>query len=507
MSYVLGVDIGSTSSKAILASAQGEVIATAACPHAVAMPHPGWAEHDADRVWWHDVRRLARQLLADKGLEVTAVCVSGIGPCALVTGTDSRPLRPAILYGIDTRASHEIEILAQRLGPTPILDTCGSALTSQAVGPKLLWLQEHEPSVWQAARRLYMASSFIVQRLCGAYILDHHSASQAVPLYDLRRQSWHRDWAQSLAGPIQLPELVWPMEQVGRVSAAAAADTGITEGAVVCAGSIDAWAEAVSVGMRDPGDTCVMYGSTTFLVQQVETFSPDPRLWTTAGILPGSITVAAGMATTGSVTNWFRDLCGGPSWASLFAAAERVEPGSMGLLVLPYFAGERTPIFDARARGAIIGLTLRHQRPALFRAILEGVAYGIRHNLEVMGQVTGLPPRLLATGGGSMHRLWLQIVSDVTGYTQTVPHTDASAAHGAVLMAIGDGGATSRSRGDEQRVVEPQRRLRRQYDEIYQLYRAAYEQARSTMHGLARVQEAAGREGGGAAVGGHGEQV
>ncbi|HUY96101.1 MAG TPA: FGGY family carbohydrate kinase [Verrucomicrobiae bacterium] len=494
MGLLLGVDIGSSSSKAVLASGDGEVLATAERAHAVERPAPGWAEHDADGTWWGDTKRLCHDLGLGPRHRVAAVCVSGIGPCLLLADSAGRPLRPAILYGIDTRAVAQIRALGRRLGSRRILEVCGSPLTSQAVGPKLAWVQQHEPDVWARSRRFYMASSYVVHRLCGAYVLDHHSASQCVPMYDLGRLTWHHPWAQRLAGSVRLPRLVWPAEQVGTVSAAAERSTGITRGAAVCAGTIDAWAESVSVGVREPGDTCLMYGSTTFLVQQVGAPRPDPRLWTTVGVRPGTLTLAAGMATTGSVTEWLRQLMGSPPWPALYAEAERVPPGSLGLVTLPYFAGERTPIFDGDARGLIIGLSLEHGRGALFRSLLEGVAFGVRHNLEVMGEVSGLVPRLLATGGGARNRPWLQIVSDVTGLPQRAPGAVTSAAHGDMLLArsLLPSAGPAAVPEPEGELIRPDPTAAAAYADGYDVYRRLYPRTRGLMHRTAALQRRAG---------------
>ncbi|XVQ09878.1 FGGY family carbohydrate kinase [Spirillospora sp. CA-255316] len=268
MNLLLGVDIGTSGSRGVLVTPEGEVVATASRDHAVSSPHPGWAEHDARTVWWDDFTAITRELLArGRGSGVAAVGLSGIGPCALPATASGEPLRPAILYGVDTRAVAEIAGQTERYGADTILRRAGSPLTSQAVGPKLAWLRRHEPEVWARTRRLFMASSYLVHELTGAYVLDHHSASQCTPLYDLGAGAWIEDWAEEIAPGLELPPLLWPGEVAGTVHAGAAAATGLPEGVPVIAGTVDAWAEAVSVGVTAPGDTMLMYGTTMFLVQ------------------------------------------------------------------------------------------------------------------------------------------------------------------------------------------------------------------------------------------------
>lgn len=353
----LGIDIGTSSSKGVLVSSDGTIVAEAVRAHSVSTPFPGWAEQDAESVWWSDFVSIVGELIA-VGKPLDALAVSGIGPCLLPTDRAGTPLRPAILYGIDTRATSEVAELNEEFGADAILAHGGSPLTSQALGPRLRWLARHEPRVFDGTELILMAGSFLIHRLTGAYVLDHQSASQCNPLYDLHRREWSIDWAEKIAPGIALPDLCWSNEVIGWVTDAAAAATGLPAGLPVTGGAIDAWAEAVSVGVSAPGDTMLMYGTTMFLSQVVTTPHPHPGLWNVDGTLPATYMLAAGMATSGAVTDWLRNLFGG-EFAELSAAAADVPAGSRGLLVLPYFAGERTPLFDPDARGMIAGLTLR----------------------------------------------------------------------------------------------------------------------------------------------------
>jgi sugar (pentulose or hexulose) kinase len=238
---VIGVDIGTSSSKGVLVDLDGRVVASHVVEHAVQRPGPGRFEMDA-RVWWEEFVAIARQL---GGAGVQAVGVSGMGPCVLLADEDDEPLRPAILYGIDTRAGRQIERLNERYGADEIVRRCGSALSSQAAGAKVAWVADEEPDLFARARRLYMPSSYLARRLTGEYVLDHHSASQCTPLYDWLEHDW---WAHEIAGPIELPPLRWPGDAAGTVTAEAAAATGLPEGIPVITGTVDAWSDALSVG-------------------------------------------------------------------------------------------------------------------------------------------------------------------------------------------------------------------------------------------------------------------
>jgi len=494
---LLGVDIGTSASKGVLVDRSGTVVATATRPHEVSTPLPGWVEHDADAVWWNDFVAITRSLL--DALDATdappeALAVSGIGPCLLPADGAGRPLRPAILYGVDTRATRQIADLTAEFGADAILARAGTPLSSQAVGPKFRWLAEHEPDVWKRTELFFMASSYLVHRLTGRYVLDHHSASQCDPMYDLRAAGWAPDWASRVAPGLTLPSLAWPTEVVGAVTAHAARETGLPAGLPVTAGTVDAWAEAASVGVDEPGDTMVMYGTTMFLVQVLADPRPHPGLWTTRGVLPGTYCLAAGMATSGAVTDWLRRLVGG-DFDTLVSEAAAVPAGSRGLLLLPYFAGERTPLFDPDARGVVAGLTLAHGRAELYRAALEGVAYGVRHNLEVMRAAGGHAGRLVAVGGGTRGSLWTRIVSDVVRAEQQVPrHTIGAALGDAMLAATALGlsvDADAWNPVDATVSVDPANAA--VYDEFYARYRELYPATADIAHFLAAQQHAAAR--------------
>lgn len=490
---LLGIDIGTSSSKGVLVSAGGRILARASRPHPTSTPHPGWVEHDAETVWWQDFRGLVRELLpAAEGRALAGLGVSGIGPVLLPADHAGAPLRPAILYGVDTRATAEIAELDAELGAEEILRHGGSALSSQAVGPKIRWLAKHEPQVWRRTEMLLMCGSYLVHRLTGRYVLDHHSASQCDPLYDLNAMQWSREWARKITADVPLPELSWPTEVAGYVGDRAAAETGLPVGLPVTAGTIDAWAEATSVGVRRPGDVMLMYGTTMFFVEVVTDPRPHPALWATCGAYPGTYTLAAGMATSGAVTEWLRSLLKG-EFADLVERASTVPAGSRGLLLLPYFAGERTPILDPDARGLLAGLTTGHGDAELYRAALEGIAYGVRHNLEAMAGAGGEATRLVAVGGGTQGGLWTRIVSDVTGRDQEIPAETMGACLGdAMLAAVATGVTTDPDDWNPIiRTIRPEQANIERYDRYYQHYRELYPATVRTAHFLAAEQRAA----------------
>ena len=319
------------------------------------------------------------------------------------------------------------------------------------------WLADDEPEVWAATRRVYGASSFVVSRLTGEYVLDHHSASHWAPLYDVYRNAWIDEWVEQVAPGVPLPRLVWPQEVCGAVSREAAAATGLPEGTPVAAGSIDSWCEVVASGLRGPGEGLLVYGTSMFLIEVHSPARPDARLWTTVGFTPGSTNLAAGVASAGALTAWLRDLAGDVDYDVLYAEAAAAGLGAGGLLALPYFAGERTPLFDPDLRGAILGLTAAHGRGHLFRALMEAAAFAVRHNLETMREAGATIAALRSSGGGAGGALWPRIVSDVTGVAQDVREGPSRAGVGAALLAaIAVGAATLQIRWPQPTVrVEP----------------------------------------------------
>lgn len=488
---LLGVDIGTSSSKGVLVTREGTILARAYREHGTSSPCPGWFEHDAETVWWQDFRAIVRELLsACAPQRVDAVGISGIGPTLLPADSYGNPLRPAILYGVDTRASSEIDELTEELGNEAILRHAGTVLSSQAVGPKFRWLANHEPEVYKRTELFLMCSSYLVHRLTGEYVLDHQSASQAVPMYDLAARQWS-PWAERVAPGIELPRLVWPTDIAGRITAVAAAETGLPQGIPVTGGVVDAWSEAFSAGVAEPGATMIMYGTTMFLIDVLTDPLPRQGLWTTCGAVPGTYTLAAGMATSGSITDWLRRISG-RDYAELAALAAGAPAGSKGLLLLPYFAGERTPMFDPDARGMLAGLTLGHGIGELYRAALEGIAYGVRHNLETMRAAGGAASRLVAVGGGTTGGLWTQIVSDVTGAEQQVPAETVGACFGNAMLAAVAVGDSPRGWNPIVRTVTPDARRYESYNEYYRRYRELYPATEQIAHFLAEQQRLSG---------------
>ena len=451
--FTLGIDIGTFESKGVIADHAGKIVAQASTPHEMIVPRPGWAEHRADQDWWGDFVTLSRKLLADSGInptQIKAVATSAIGPCMLPVDAAGTPLMNGVLYGVDTRAHAEIDQLNHQIGAENILDRCGNALTSQSVGPKILWLKNQRPDLYAKTARILTSTSYIVWKLTDNYVIDHYTAANFSPLYDVGK----RDWIDGLAPDIipleKLPKLLWSTEIAGHITTDAARETGLTAGTPVTTGTIDAAAEAVSVGVQSTGDMMMMYGSTIFIITLTDQRVTDPALWYAPWLTPDIHASMAGLATSGTLTHWFRDqfaheLSRGDAFATLAAEAETSPPGAKGLLMLPYFSGERTPIHDTHAKGALFGLNLTHTRGDLYRALIEGIAYGTNHVIETYAKADQRPQRVLAVGGGTQNRLWLQATSDISGLDQIVCEKTNGASYGNAFLAATTIGAVQPS--------------------------------------------------------------
>jgi len=499
-SLVLGIDVGTTSTKAVLADPRdGRVLAQASEPVPLSSPYPGWAEADPAQ-WWANLAAVVPRVLdaaSAGGAPVTAgdiaaVATTGMVPAVLAVDGEGRPLRAAILQN-DARAVAEIRELGAALPGLDFVTRTGSALTQQSVAPTLAWLARHEPGVRAATRHVLGSYDWLAVALGARPHVERNWALES-GLFDLATGDLIGEIAAAAGiDPAILPHAVDPGTVVGAVSAAAARHAGLRAGTTLVAGGADHVLSAYAAGLAQPGDWLVKLGGAGDILVVSETPLVDERLYLDAHPKRGLWLPNGCMATSGSLIRWFQAVSGGASVADL--EAEAAAATAAELICLPYFLGEKSPVHDPDLRGAFLGLHLGHTRGELYRAILEAIAYGFRHHMEIFGE-RGV--RLAATArvsnGGSKSRVWKQILADALGVTlEPVVDHPGAALGAAVAAGVGAGlvpgwaaatdNATLVTLGEP---VVPDATLAGRYQQSYRLYRDAATALAPISHQLAR---------------------
>ena len=384
--YFMGIDIGSSETKGILMDESWKPIHTCTAQHVMENPAPHYFEHDAEGVWWHDFCAVSQALLAETGIspaEIAGVGASVLGCDCLPVDEHCRPLRKAILYGIDARCQGEIEWLTEHFGEDGVIERFGHPVCSDDVAAKILWVKNHEPEVYAKTYKFLTGSSFITAKLTGNYVIDQFLAKAAFrPLY---REDGSINEAECglFCRPDQLCEPRVVTDLAGHVTAEAAKETGLLPGTPVIVSSGDSTSEAVSVGIVQPGEVMFQFGSSLFFYYCADHAVTDPRVHGGNYTVPGTYSVSGGTNAAGTLTRWVRDTffdlveqekAGGPN--AFAAMTDYLPESSEGLICLPYLAGERMPINDPNAKGVLFGLTLNHDRGHIYRAALEGASYG-----------------------------------------------------------------------------------------------------------------------------------
>ena len=495
MKFFLGIDIGTYESKGILTDKDGNVIASATNPHKMLVPEPGWAEHRPEEDWWNDFVKITKKILKASKInpsDISCIATSAIGPCMLPVSNEGYPLMNAVLYGVDTRAEKEIKELNREVGKEKILQNCGNALTSQSVGPKILWLKKNCPEIYKKAGKILSSTSYLVQKLTGESVIDHYTAANFTPLYDIKNLKWTDALTKNIIEIERLPKLMWTTEIAGYVSKAASKETGLAIETPVTVGTIDAAAEAISVGVCSAGDMMMMYGSTIFIIQVTNEKIIDGRLWYAPWLFKGLHGSMAGLATSGTLTHWFRDnfakeIPKDKAFEILAAEAAQSPPGSKGLIVLPYFSGERTPIHDPKARGTIFGLDLTHNRGDIFRAFLEGIAMGTAQVFETYEAIGQKPKKVMAVGGGTKNNIWMQATSDFSQIDQVISEKSTGASYGnAFLAALAVGAVSQRDITNWNPALS---KIKTQHSTLHaeknKLFRQLYERSKEIAHAVA----------------------
>jgi xylulokinase len=495
MPALLGLDIGTTSTIGILID-ENRTLATASRPSELISLHANWAEEEPD-LWWSNVRAVIHELLETAGLAggaVAAVGATGMVPAVVLLDREGRVLRRSMQQN-DARAIPEIAAMRRRMPAARFFAATGGSINQQAVAPKLQWVAHHEPKLFGRIATVLGSYDYIVHRLTGSRGVEHNWALES-GLMDFERHAFTEELVaaagidRSLLPPIRASH-----EIAGRVTAHAAAETGLATGTPVVAGSADHVASAYVAGAVAGGDLVLKFGGAGDILLATDRPVTDPRLFIDYHLVPGLYFSNGCTATAGSLLNWLvRELAGHEqaaaaaaklsihAWLDRLAAA--VPAGADGLVLLPYFLGEKTPLHDPFARGTLVGLGLHHRLAHIWRAALEGVVFGFRHHLDVFHELGLTVRQVLACDGGASSDLWLQIAADVLGRpVRRIERHPGSCLGAAYIAGYGSGQFKDLSGVsayvEAGRLFEPDPQRRHLYDHVYRNYRETYERLKT----------------------------
>jgi len=438
--YFLGIDTSTTSSKALLIDEQGDVVAVASNPHTLQTPKPLWSEQDP-REWWGAASASIRSVLEKAGISgdrIGAVGLTGQMHGLVLLDEAGNVLRPAILWN-DQRTQSQCDEIHERIGREKFIQITGNVALTGFTAPKILWVKENEPGVFAKAKHVLLPKDYIRYKLTGEHAMDKADGAGTV-LFDLKKRNWSEEVLNELGIEVSwMPRTFEGPEFTGYVTEEGAALTGLKAGTPVAAGGGDQAAQAVGGGVVEPGIVGLTVGTSgvVFASTPSALIEPEGRLHAFCHAVPGVWHFMGVMLSAAGSLQWYRDmLAPGVSFDDLLKEAEAIPAGSEGLQFLPYLSGERTPHPDPLARGAFIGLTLRHGRAHMIRAVLEGVAFGLKDSFTLI-QNTGLGEitQVRASGGGTKGALWRQIIASALEAELVTVNTTEGAAYGAALLA------------------------------------------------------------------------
>jgi xylulokinase len=489
MATLIGVDVGTSGTRALAVTTDGELVAEANRPHELLTPRPGWSEQDPGQ-WW-DAAQAALAEVAAAAEDVVGLGLTGQMHGSVFLDSAGDVIRPALLWN-DQRTAAECAEITERVGAERLLEIAGNPALTGFQAPKVLWLARHEPDAYARVASVLLPKDYVRLRLTGEHATDASDAAGTL-LLDVRA----RDWSPAILDALEIPRAWMPAvhegpEVTGTVRDDLAAELGLPRGLPVAAGGGDNAAAAVGVGVVREGSLSSSIGTSGVIFSHRDAFAPDPsgRVHAFCHAVPGAWHLMSVTLSAGGSLSWWREQLGG-DFDALVGEADAVEAGAEGLVFLPYLTGERTPHLDPDARGGFVGLTVRHGRGHLTRAVMEGVAFSMRDGLEIMRDLGTPDDDVRAVGGGARSPLWLQLQADVYGRAIRRTVIDEGPAYGAALLAgvaagafadVNDAAARVRLREE---VTEPDPERARRYEELYGVYASLYPALRDAMHALA----------------------
>ena len=513
MPYLMGIDVGTTGTRAVIIRPDGHVVGSATGAHQpMRMPRPGWAEQDPED-WWQAAILAVRSALEQsgaKGSEIAAVGLSGQMHGVVLLDGARAVLRPALIW-CDQRSQSQCDWITSQVGAERLIRLVLNPALTGFSAPKLLWVRENEPAVYERTAHCLLPKDYLRLRLTGEFATDVSDASGTL-MFNVAKRAWSKQVLDALEIDKRLlPKVFESPEITGRVTLEAALLTGLKAGTPVAAGAGDQAASAVGNGIVLPGLTSATLGSSGVIFGYTGEPKLDPggRIHTFCHAVPGrwhvmGVTQGAGLSLRwfreelGAAEAWYAERVGADPYELILREAEKAPPGSDGLLFLPYLMGERTPHLDPQARGMWFGLTAAHTRAHLIRSILEGVAFSLRDSLEIFDDLKIPVREIRASGGGSRSFLWRQIQADVYGREVVSLREAEGSAFGAALLAgVSTKVYTSVEEGAREAIqvteqVLPHPGNTRLYDRQYQVYRQLYPTVRKLSHQLAAVAESGG---------------
>jgi xylulokinase len=493
MTVAVGVDVGTTGVRGVAVDELGAVVASATSGYEFRTPQPLWTEQDPED-WWRGTQAVLGRLAGELGSRIAGIGLTGQMHGSVFLDSAGEVIRPALLWN-DQRTGKQCAEITERVGADRLRQVTGNPALTGFQAPKVLWLRDEEPECYARVAHVLLPKDYVRLRLTRELATDASDAAGTLFL-DLRE----RRWSDAILDALEIPESWLPTvcespETAGAVPADVATALGMQPRINVAAGGGDNAAAAVGTGIVHNGVLSSSIGTSGVLFARTETATPDPsgRIHAFCHAVPGKCCLLGVTLSAGGSLRWWRDVTG-LSYDTLVGEAESISPGAEGLIFLPYLTGERTPHLDPEARGVFFGLTARHTRAHLTRALLEGVLFSLRDALEVMRELGVRPTTVVATGGGSASPIWLRLQADVynTEIRRTVIHEGA--AYGAALLGhVAAGTFASVNEAVQvvrtmQDAIEPDPRAARTYDSSFELYRALYARTADLMHGFTALQ-------------------
>lgn len=506
MNYLLGTDIGTSGTKTILMDTQGKLIAQNLQEYDVLTPKPLWAEQWPE-VWTDAALASIKETVKASGInprDIRGIAISGLyGGSGIPLDEQMNPVRPCMIW-MDRRADEEASWVLDNIGEEKLLEITHNGADPYYGYTKILWMKNHEPENWEKTRLFLPPNDYVIYKMTGEIVIDYSSAGNIGGIFDMNRREWSEEMMEAMGIPLSMmpQKMVESTDIVGGLTEEMAQELGLWEGMPVIAGGIDCGAANIGLGVFDSGIYAAAIGTSmcAALISDKPVKGKGLIVWPYLYDAKKLSYYFAGGATAGAIVKWFRNtICqfeveaekaGGPkAYDVLNAEAEKLPAGSEGLVVLPYFMGERSPVWDSDAKGTILGLSLTHTRAHLYRAFLEAVAYSLRNAMEATGENLG--EYILLAGGVTKSKVWRQIFADVTGYPVVCPIYDVEANMGDVMLAgIGTGLLTYEQVKQWQVLDEkimPNQQNHEKYNDYYAVYQSMYENLKEDMKKLSKI--------------------